>query len=41
MVTGAVDYCKVSQHNLQGVSFTADVTFNGKECQVQATASDE
>lgn len=38
---GGVDYCKVTQHGLKSVVFTADVNFDGENCVVQATAADK
>lgn len=41
LFTGGVEYCKVTQGNLQGVAFTADVEFDGENCKVSATAANE
>ena len=38
---GGVDYCKVTQSNLDGVTFTGQIVYDGKTCTVEATASDE
>lgn len=39
MITGEVDYCKITQHNLEGSEYVVDVTYNDDTCSVQATAS--
>jgi len=36
-----VDFCKVTQSNLQGVTFTGDIQYDGETCTINVTASDE
>lgn len=35
------DYCKVTQSNLQGVSFTGSIVYGEESCRVEVTASDK
>jgi hypothetical protein len=39
MFVGGVDYCKVTQYNLGGTEFVADVKYDGDTCTVEATAT--
>jgi len=38
---GGIDYCKVTQYNMAGTEFVADVKYDGESCVVEATASDK
>ena len=40
MIAGGVDYCKVTQHNLQGVQFTGEIKYDGETCAVEVTAGE-
>lgn len=40
-LVGGVEYCKASQHNLQGVEFTGDIEFDGETCKVTVTAGSD
>lgn len=40
LVTGGVQYCKVTQHNLGATAFNVTVTYDGESCLVEATTSD-
>lgn len=35
---GGVDYCKATQHNLEGVEFIGSITYDGDKCTVQVEA---
>jgi uncharacterized lipoprotein YehR (DUF1307 family) len=35
---GGVDYCKATQHNLEGVEFVGSITYDGDKCTVQVEA---
>lgn len=39
---GGVDYCKATQHNLEGVDFVGEIEYDGEKCRVivQAENSD-
>lgn len=39
-LVGGVEYCKLSQHNLQGVKFTGEIEFDGETCVVTIVAGD-
>lgn len=41
LLSGGVDYCKVTQYNLGKTDFEADVDYDGKSCKVKAKASDK
>lgn len=41
LISGGVDYCKVTQYNLGSTDFEATVDYDGKTCEVTATASDK
>lgn len=41
MFFGGVDYCKVTQYNLGGTEFIVDMKYDGEDCRVEASASDE
>lgn len=38
---GGVDYCKATQHNLDGVEFTGEIVYEGDSCRVEIVASDK
>jgi hypothetical protein len=38
-VGGGVDYCKATQHNLQGIEFTGGLVFDGSTCRIEITGA--
>lgn len=39
-IVGGIDYCKVTQHNWGGVSFTGEIQYDGEVCTVEVAAGD-
>lgn len=40
-ITGGVQYCKITQKNLQGVEFDVVVEYEDGKCKVEAMSSDK
>jgi len=41
MISGGVQYCKVTQSNLGSTTFNVSVKYDGDTCLVEATSSDK
>lgn len=40
-LVGGVDYCKATQHNLDGVAFIGSIVYEGDKCTVQVEAENK
>ena len=38
MFGAGVDFCKVTQSNLQGVNFVGEISYDGENCTINVTA---